>query len=136
VIPEEFETSLNLFERVLRKYLLPRKEITQAIEKIRMDHYGIFRDKGAETDFSVAADIPDLDISAILIQEDSCLVDKSISELNFRQVYGVTVVAIKRNEKIIRHPEPAEVFKRDDIAYVLGKPEQVANILDEFSPKS
>ena len=136
VIPEEFETSLNLFERVLRKYLLPRKEINQAIEKIRMDHYGIFRDKGTDTDYSFATDIPDLDISAVLIQSDSCLANKSIAELNFRQVYGVTVVAIKRNEKVIRHPEPSEVFKKDDIAYVLGKPDQVANVMDTFSPKS
>lgn len=132
VIPEEFETSINLFERVLKKYLLPRREITEAIEKIRLDHYGIFRDKGKDTDFSFIGDIPNLDISAISIQSDSCLVDKSISELNFRQVYGVTVVAIKRNEKIIRHPDPKEVFKLNDIAYVLGKPDQVANMLDLF----
>ena len=68
MIPEEFETTLNLFERVLRKYLLPRKEINIAIEKIRMDNYGIFRDKVTDTDFSLVKDIPNIDISAISIQ--------------------------------------------------------------------
>jgi len=135
VIPEEFETTINLFERVLRKYLLPRREINNAIEKIRMDHYGIFRDKVTDTDFSLIKDIPNLDISAIRIQTDSCLIEKSIAEVNFRKVYGVTVVAIKRQEKIIEHPDPDEVFKKDDIAYVLGKPEQVAYTLDLFSAK-
>ena len=135
VIPEEFETTINLFERVLRKYLLPRREINNAIEKIRMDNYGIFRDKVTDADFSLIKDIPNLDISAIRIQTDSCLIEKSIAEVNFRKVYGVTVVAIKRQEKIIEHPDPDEVFKKDDIAYVLGKPEQVAYTLDLFSAK-
>lgn len=135
VIPEEFETTINLFERVLRKYLLPRKEINQAIEKIRLDNYGIFRDKHADIDFTFPRDMPNLDISAISIQSDSCLVKKSISELNFRKVYGVTVVAIKRQEKIIEHPDPDEVFRKDDIAYVLGKSDQVAHVLDIFLTK-
>ena len=133
VIPEEFETTINLFERVLKKYLLPPKEINIAIEKIRKDNYGIFREKATGTDFSVIKDIPNIDISALSIHNDSCLIDKSLKELNFRKVYGVTVVAIKRNQKILEHPDPDEIFKKGDIAYVLGKPEQVANALDLFS---
>lgn len=135
VIPEEFETTINLFERILRKYLLPPREINDAIEKIRKDNYGIFRDKVVDTDFSLIKDLPNLDISAIKIQSDSCLIEKSIADVNFRKVYGVTVVAIKRYQKIIEHPDPDEVFKKDDIAYVLGKPEQVAYTLDLLSAK-
>ena len=135
VIPEEFETTINLFERVLRKYLLPRKEINTAIEKIRMDNYGIFRDKHTDIDFTFPRDMPNLDISAISIQSDSCLANKSISEVNFRKVYGVTVVAIKRQKRIIEHPDPDEVFRVDDIAYVLGKSDQVAQVLDIFVTK-
>ena len=96
VIPEEFETTINLFERALQKYLLPRKEINSAIEQIRLDHYGIFRDKVADTELSLVKDIPNIDLSAIKIEDCSPLADKSIAEVNFRKVYGVTVVAIKR----------------------------------------
>ena len=60
----------------------------------------------------------------------------SIEELNFRKVYGVTVVAIKRKNKIIEHPDPDEVFQKDDIVYVLGKPEQVANTVDLVSKEN
>jgi CPA2 family monovalent cation:H+ antiporter-2 len=136
VIPEEFETSINLFEHVLKKYLLPRREISQAIEQIRKDHYGIFRDKHFETDFSYIGDIPDLDVSAFTIQKESCLVNRSIADLNFRKVYGVTVVAIRRKDNIIRHPEPDEVFQEDDITYIMGHPGQVADVLDMFAQKS
>lgn len=136
VIPEEFETTLNLFERVLKKYLLPRKEISTAIEKIRLDNYGIFRDKGYESDYSLVRDIPNIDLSAIKIEESSGLIDDSIAGVNFRKVYGATVVAIKRHEKIIELPDPTQVFKKGDIVYLLGKPEQIAHIVDLFSRKN
>ena len=133
VIPEEFETTLNLFERVLKKYLLPRKEISRAIEKIRMDNYGIFRDEVSDGGYSLVKDIPNIEVSAIKIEDGSLLTEKSIVGVNFRKVYGVTVVAIKRHELIIEHPDPNEVFKKGDIVYVLGKPGQIAHIVDLFS---
>lgn len=136
VIPEEFETTLNLFERVLKKYLLPRKEISITMEKIRLDNYGIFRDKVSDGDYSLVKDIPNIDLSAIKIEDSSPLTEKSIAGVNFRKVYGATVVAIKRHEKIIEHPEPNEIFKQGDIVYVLGKPEQIAFLVDLFSIKN
>jgi len=43
VIPEEFETAIELFERVLARIRTPRKEIDKIIGGIRDHHYGIFR---------------------------------------------------------------------------------------------
>ena len=51
-------------------------------------------------------------------------------------MYGVTVVAKKRKQKIIEHPDPSEVFEKDDIVYVLGKPEQVAHTVDLISKEN
>ncbi|MEI6143005.1 MAG: cation:proton antiporter [Mariniphaga sp.] len=45
VIPEEFETAIDLFERVLTKFLVPQNEINSTIGRIRDDNYGIFYDK-------------------------------------------------------------------------------------------
>jgi CPA2 family monovalent cation:H+ antiporter-2 len=58
VIPEEFETAIELFERVLAGVHTPRKEINKIIGDIRDHHYGIFQDieeqpvkaQGKETD--------------------------------------------------------------------------------------
>jgi monovalent cation:H+ antiporter-2, CPA2 family len=44
VIPEEFETAIELFERVLAGVHTPRKEINKIIGEIRDHHYGIFQD--------------------------------------------------------------------------------------------
>ena len=35
VIPEEFETAIDLFERILKKLLIPKGEIEAAISRIR-----------------------------------------------------------------------------------------------------
>jgi len=135
VVPEEFETAINLFERVLKKYLLPQREIDVAIEKIRKDNYGIFREEKSETEFSVIKDFPNIEIIALKISDDSFLIEKSLSEVNFRKVFDVTVVALKRKEKIIEHPDRDEVFRKGDVAYVLGKSEQIAHATELFSPK-
>ncbi len=133
VIPEEFETAINLFERVLKKYLIPRRKITAAIEKIREDHYGIFREKETSSDISLVKDIPNIEISGLIIHGSSSLTNLSLSEVQFRKRFGVTVVALKRGERILEHPGPDEKLKAGDIAYVLGKPEQVAHAVEMFS---
>ncbi len=135
VIPEEFETAINIFERILKKYLLPLKKITKTISSIRADNYGIFRAEEYEPGYSIIKEIPNIEISALKIDGSSELIGKSLIELQFRSVYGVTVVAIKRDDIIIDHPEPREVFKNGDIAYILGKPDQVAATIGLFSAK-
>ncbi len=49
VIPEEFETAIDLFERVMSNFLLPRKEVDDAIDQIRSHHYGIFLEENGTT---------------------------------------------------------------------------------------
>jgi CPA2 family monovalent cation:H+ antiporter-2 len=48
VIPEEFETAIELFERVLAREQTPQKEINKIIGDIRDHHYGIFRENAEQ----------------------------------------------------------------------------------------
>jgi CPA2 family monovalent cation:H+ antiporter-2 len=41
VIPEEFETSVEIFARVLEKYLVPKDEIDKYIDEIRAEDYDV-----------------------------------------------------------------------------------------------
>ena len=43
LIPEEFETSVEIFTRVLMEYLIPHDQIEQFIAEVRADGYKIFR---------------------------------------------------------------------------------------------
>ncbi len=133
VIPEEFETAIDFFERILGKYLIPRMEIERAIARIREDNYGIFRDKDKVGGYSLLKDIPDIEIAAVKVEEKSVFAGKTIAETALRKTCGVTMVALKHGDKIITNPEPSTVINRNDIAYLLGKPEMIAIATDLLS---
>ena len=43
VIPEEFETSVEIFSRVLREFHIPNNVIEQQVELVRLEGYSMFR---------------------------------------------------------------------------------------------
>jgi CPA2 family monovalent cation:H+ antiporter-2 len=131
VIPEEFETSIDLFERVLNHRLVPQREINSVIAQLRDDHYGIFREK-EKLSSQIFKELPNIEIVALKVKEDSSIIGKSIREIRFRKIYGITLVAILRSETLIEHPEPTEILEVDDTAYIMGKPEQIAQVFEIF----
>ncbi len=133
VIPEEFETAINLFERVMANFLLPRNEIDLAVDRIRSDHYGIFLEDNGNTRFNISKDIPDVEIIAIEVMKNAPAIGRSLVESKLRQDYGVTLVALKRDNKIIDHPKPSLTFYEGDVAYVLGKTEQISKARELFN---
>jgi CPA2 family monovalent cation:H+ antiporter-2 len=137
VIPEEFETAIDFFERILGKYLIPRMDIERAIARTREDNYGTFRDRSRVGGYSLLKDIPDIEIAAVKVGEKSVFTGKTIAQTALRKTCGVTMVAIKHGETVIPNPEPSTVINGNDIAYLLGKPEMIAiasNILSESLP--
>lgn len=137
VIPEEFETAIDFFERILGKYLIPRMDIERAIARTREDNYGIFRDKTRVGGYSLLKDIPDIEIAAARVGEESVFAGKTIAQTAMRKTAGVTIVAINHDGRISANPEPSSVIYGNDIVYLLGKPEMIAlaiNILSEPRP--
>ncbi len=132
VIPEEFETAIDLFERVLTKFLVPKKEIEVKVGEIRNNHYGIFRQKKIRR-HSILDEIPNIEIQAVQIQPDSAISGKTLHESQLRKKFELTLVAIKRGGKVIEHPTPDLILKENDIAYLLGKPDKIAIADNLFS---
>ncbi|HEY4651506.1 MAG TPA: cation:proton antiporter, partial [Pontibacter sp.] len=58
VIPEEFETSIEIFTRVLSKYLMPRDEIERFTQLIRADSYDMLRSMQNSSSFDLNTDLP------------------------------------------------------------------------------
>jgi len=130
VIPEEFETAIDFYERILGKYLLPRMDIEKAIARSRADNYGAFRDKSKMGGYSLLKDIPDIEIAAVRVGEKSVFAGKTIAETALRKTCGVTMVAIRHGETVTPNPQPSTVIMVNDIAYLLGKPEMIAIATD------
>jgi CPA2 family monovalent cation:H+ antiporter-2 len=97
VIPEEFETSVEIFTRVLTKYLIPRDRIERLVAEVRSDGYEMFRSLSIESSsFSdLKLQLPDIEISALRVAERSPLVGKSLVQIELRRSYGATVLAIR-----------------------------------------
>ena len=135
VIPEEFETAIDLFERVLSNFLLPQNDIDATIARIRDDHYGIFYEKKDDETTNILKEIPNIEIIALKVSERSILTGKTLAESELRKKYGVTLVALKRDDQLIDHPSSATRLHKGDIAYILGKPEQIAYANNLFTNK-
>ncbi len=130
VIPEEFETSVEIFTRVLAKYLVPRDEIERLVAEIRSDGYEMFRSLSNESSAlsDLSLQLPDIEISTLRVVEGSPLVGKSLAETDLRKKYGVTVLAIRRNSKILSNPDVNMPFYDNDVLFVLGPPDRVAEV--------
>jgi CPA2 family monovalent cation:H+ antiporter-2 len=132
VLPEEFESAIEMFERALTKFLMPKDEIEVTIGEIRKNNYGLVRDIKKRPRRSILSNLPNLEISALRVAESSPISGHSLSEMDFRATYGVTVVAIKRGDKLIDHPGPQTSVNKNDIVYVLGKQDQIAHAVNLF----
>ncbi len=125
VLPEKFEIAVDLLNIVLFRWLVPQKEINRIITHIRNTNLGVFTERDLINQPSILDDFSHIKISAIRVESDSPAEGKSPIDIDLRKRTGVTLLAIERNHEILEHPVPETVFKSDDIAYVLGDPEQV-----------
>ncbi len=133
VLPEKLEIAIDLFNRVLTSRLLPISEINRMLAEIRNTHLGEFIEKDSINKLSIFDELAATNISAIKIQEGSEVQDKSIQDLKIREKTGITLLAIKRDGTIIEHPNPSTMLKSNDVAYVLGNPEQINTANNIFS---
>ena len=108
VIPEEFETSIEIFCRVLRDYRIPNNIIEQQVELIRMEGYSMFRGLSLNTEslkkFStyLTATLTE----SYFILEGSWICGKTLGEINISS--GSTIIAVVRKNQ--PHPNPGSEF--------------------------
>ncbi|MFN3196157.1 MAG: monovalent cation:proton antiporter-2 (CPA2) family protein [Chlorobiota bacterium] len=128
VIPEEFETSVEIFSRVLHNFLVPEDEIAQFVEKIRSDNYDIFQNTKELPVTYKPTKHPEFNITSLRVIKDSGkLIGKSISDSNLRANYGINLLAINRKDKLMENITPDEKILCRDILYVSGKQEDIEN---------
>jgi CPA2 family monovalent cation:H+ antiporter-2 len=72
--------------------------------------------------------IPDIEISTLRLVENSPLVGKSLAEIELRKKHGVTILAIRRDSKVLSNLDVNMPFCADDVLFVLGPPDKVAGV--------
>lgn len=132
VIPEEFETSIEIFNRVLHKYLVARHDIEEFTADVRSHNYEMFRGTTDVTSrFKI--DLPEINFVSIKVEKDTgSFINISIKDARIREVAGVNVVAIKRGNKTITEITGDQKLKLGDTIYVVGKMEAIEAFQEEL----
>jgi CPA2 family monovalent cation:H+ antiporter-2 len=126
VIPEEFETSIQIFSRVLHNFLVPEDDIEHFVDSIRLDNYDLFKTQKKLPTTMRTTKLPDFHITCLRINSDSGkLVGKSLKDTNVRAVYGVNILAISRDDTMIYDIQPDEKLKQHDLLYINGPQENI-----------
>ncbi len=136
IIPEEFETSVEIFARVLHEYEVPRNLIMDLIDRVRSDHYEVLRDvKPALAKVELPFDILEkIEVETCLIRDGAPVIGRTLAELKLRSVTGATVMAVRRGTNLILNPGADFSLQASDIVILIGDRPQVDRALCLLGP--
>jgi CPA2 family monovalent cation:H+ antiporter-2 len=136
VIPEEFETAVEIFTRVMHRYLAPRDEIERMVAEVRAEGYGMLRSPSpAGSSLGDARrNLPGLEVCALRLAPGSPLAGVSLAQAALRQQHGLTVVAVARAGQVTPNPEASFEFAAGDLVYVLGCRGDMGRLDGLFNP--
>jgi monovalent cation:H+ antiporter-2, CPA2 family len=128
VIPEEFETSIEIFSRVLRNYLIPHDQIEGCIGEIRKDSYQMFRSMSKRNIHAVGISsyLAGVELLTCRVQSGSVADGSILRDGLVRGKSGATILAIKRGDEVVPNPDPVWELRLDDVVVLLGNPQQLS----------
>lgn len=122
VIPEEFETALQIFRKVLERYHIPLNVIMQQTTLLREQSYQLLRKEGM--DISSLTHIDEILAQGLTetyyVNEDNVHINKTLTEINLRAKTDATIIAIVREGKMISNPSAREYIKPADTLVIYG----------------
>ena len=138
VIPEEFETSLQIFSKVLRKFHIPLNVIMKQVSILRGESYDMMITEKPSAHSLInlneilAAGLTD----TFFVDDSNMFIGKSLSEINLRVETDATIIAIVRNGKTITNPSGSEILNLHDTIVITGTHQAVDDAFDYLSNKN
>jgi len=123
VIPEEFETSVEIFSRVLREFKIPNNVIEQQVELVRLGCYSMFRGLSLNTDdlkkFStyLTASLS----KSFQVLGNSWSLGQRLDDLQLTAQTGATLIAVVRNNQVQPNPEKDFQIETGDVLILFGR---------------
>jgi CPA2 family monovalent cation:H+ antiporter-2 len=137
VIPEEFETSVEIFSRVLHEYHVPAHIIAQQEELIRSGTYRILRERVPSRSGGLLSEFEEFlrrkVIELFYISPDSPWAGRTIRDLPFENGAGIVLLAVLRKDHAIIQPSPEETIEAGDKLVLFGGHAPLATALAELS---
>ena len=122
VIPEEFETSIEIFSRVLQEYHIPKNVIANQIQIVRFGGYKMLRGLSLDQENlgRIASLFAGATVDNIQLSPGDPAVGRTLRELDIRKNTGATVIAIARAGEANTNPGPDFMLQSDDIVVLIG----------------
>ena len=122
VIPEEFETALQIFRKVLEKYHIPLNVIMRQVTLLREESYSLLRKE--DMDISSFIHLDEILAQGLtetyFINDDNKYIGQTLSEINLRALSDATIIAIIRNGQTISNPSGKEKLDKNDTLVLYG----------------
>lgn len=126
VIPEEFETSIEMFSRVMDYYNKDVDEILETIDTLRSDHYNTFRCVTSdEITAKLSERLTNLNVGSLNVTKKNRL-----DNYDFR-TYDLTVTSIIRDNKTLVGFSPNFPLEVNDLILFTGNPEDIESFMRE-----
>jgi CPA2 family monovalent cation:H+ antiporter-2 len=133
-VQPEFEASLEIARQALIHYDIPRSEIQKFTDLVRRDLYSSLyenKDNYDElTNLQLASKL--FDLTWFKIPDNSSLSGKSISELNIRNLTGVSIIGVLRKGALISNPDKDFIFSAGDNIAIIGNSKQISDFKKIF----
>ncbi|MCF8302155.1 MAG: cation:proton antiporter [Bacteroidales bacterium] len=134
VIPEEFETSVEIFTRVMNKYLVPRNQIEELVNRVRSDNYRMFRQLSVNEDAysGVTVEAPVPNIISVHVCKNSPMDGNPINHCRALNEHKVSLLAVSRGGQVYSQPQDNFLLQANDLVFFIGDEKAKAGIFACF----
>ncbi|MCX8065173.1 MAG: cation:proton antiporter [Candidatus Hydrogenedentes bacterium] len=136
VIPEDFETSIEVVAHVLKRCGIPDNIVEAEVLAIRANGYAMLRGKASDRVGieEVIKILQQTTTQTYYLGENSSVIGKNLAEIDLRRKTGCSVIAVVRNGKPFPGPAGDFVLQGNDVLVLVGAHAQIESarkILDE-----
>ncbi|MFQ5992025.1 MAG: cation:proton antiporter, partial [Nitrospiraceae bacterium] len=127
VVPEEFETSIEIFALVLRTYKMPQEVIVNKADQVRREGYALLR-RSALPELAHhlrGGTLADAEVETCRIDQDSPAVGRTMAEVAVRPRTGASIIAHTRNGVTQSNPSQKVRLELGDVVVLLGTRDQI-----------
>jgi monovalent cation:H+ antiporter-2, CPA2 family len=136
VIPEEFETSIEIFARVLHRFGVARGTIEEQIARIRQQGYEMLRSPSIpQIEMgNLNAALHDADTGTVRLKAGSPAIGKNLGDLDLRGKTGATVIAVIRDGETKVSPGANYKLGENDTILLSGSAERIERAIELLQP--
>ncbi|MGB8317763.1 MAG: cation:proton antiporter [Ignavibacteriaceae bacterium] len=131
-IPEEFETSIQIFSIVLKRFHVPLNVIMQQVNLLRSEAYSLMRKEPGK--FHALSNINEFLMAGVTevyyVKENNLFANSTLSEINLRAKTDATIIAIVREKQTVTNPSGKEIIKVHDTLVITGTHKAVDDAIE------